>query len=667
MRKDKKQKHENSIAAKIQNSITRLLVLFVGIMALVAITLNLISALRLLKNDMLTTVQVTAHRVSQELMVTKAIASEIGTVPNLSSPSFKPQQKQAMVDQRVEKYGMNRGYILDANGACEFSGEVHGQQEYFTHSMQGELYVSEPFVPENGEQQVVVVSAPLYAAGKPTNPVTGVVCLEPQYGFLNDIMNNIEISENASSYMINAAGTVVAHCDSKYVEERWNTIELSQSNSKLKKLAKLEQKIINGGVGYSTYIQDGSIKLLAYAPVEGTNGWSIVISAPLMDFIGDTFLMSLIMAIAVAVISIWVGMKTAKKVGNTIGSPIRVCADRLALLAQGDLHSPMPEINSHDETKILANATVSLAKSFESVIGDADYLLGEMANRNFAVEPQNAEIYVGDFEGLFHSMKELNVKLNNTLKNIAEAVSQVAEGSQQMSDTAQALAASSEEQMDVVQVLQRDIGNVSKIVADNARMMEASYNIAQEYRRQAGVSSAEMKELANAMVRINNTSRQIKDIIDEIEDIASKTNLLSLNAAIEAARAGEAGRGFTVVAEQIRKLATDSTESAIHTRELIESSLNEIDMGNQKTDSTYQSMMKVVEGMEILANEMKQAMGNSIKQSEAIESMEKGVEKIVDVIESTSATAQETFASSEELAAQATNMNDMVEAFSLHK
>ena len=122
-----------------------------------------------------------------------------------------------------------------------------------------------------------------------------------------------------------------------------------------------------------------------------------------------------------------------------------------------------------------------------------------------------------------------------------------------------------------------------------------------EYQQQARTSGEEMKGLTDAMQRINETSKQISDIIGEIEDIASQTNLLSLNAAIEAARAGEAGRGFAVVAEQIRKLADDSAQSAVHTRELIETSLQEIEKGNQITDKTAEALQKVVEGIEDLA------------------------------------------------------------------
>ena len=107
-----------------------------------------------------------------------------------------------------------------------------------------------------------------------------------------------------------------------------------------------------------------------------------------------------------------------------------------------------------------------------------------------------------------------------------------------------------------------------------------------------------MQDLTQAMNKIEETSVKIGDIIENIEDIASQTNLLSLNAAIEAARAGEAGKGFAVVADQIRKLADQTAEYAVDTRKLIEASISEVDSGGKITKDTADQLDKVMEGLD---------------------------------------------------------------------
>lgn len=161
------------------------------------------------------------------------------------------------------------------------------------------------------------------------------------------------------------------------------------------------------------------------------------------------------------------------------------------------------------------------------------------------------------------------------------------------------------------------------------------------------------------------TSNEIANIISEIEDIASQTNLLSLNASIEAARAGEAGRGFAVVADQIGKLASDSANSAVNTKRLIENSIQEIEKGNEITIKTTKAIETVIEGIRQLAVSTKEISELSDTQADAMKQLELGVEQISEVIQSNSAAAQETSATSEELSAQSEALRELVAQFTI--
>lgn len=204
-------------------------------------------------------------------------------------------------------------------------------------------------------------------------------------------------------------------------------------------------------------------------------------------------------------------------------------------------------------------------------------------------------------------------------------------------------------------------------VAKTSEKLNDTYRIAQEYAEEADHSHTEMQGMVDVIGRINDTSKQIENIISEIEDIASQTNLLSLNAAIEAARAGEAGKGFAVVAGQIRSLSEQSAKAAVDTRQLIESAIAVSNEGNEAAERVSTSIEKVINGMKEVADSSQKLSEIAEEQAKAMEQAEAGINQISDVVQSNSANAEETSATSEELSAQAETMNELISKFILEK
>lgn len=376
------------------------------------------------------------------------------------------------------------------------------------------------------------------------------------------------------------------------------------------------------------------------------------------------YVVMLVVAIVVAV-AMFSAIRLGNKIAKAISDPMKECAERLLALAEGDLHSEVPEVHTQDEVEDLADATRTIVEGLNTVIQDQTAMLGEMAEGNFDVDSHAEESYVGDFLPLLVSIREITVSLSTTLRQIQEVAEQVSLASGQMAEGATALAEGATDQASSVEELVATVDEVNDQVGKNAaNAAEASEN-AEQVGKETENGNARMQSMTQAMDKIDAVTKQIVEIINTIESIAAQTNLLSLNASIEAARAGEAGRGFAVVADEIRELADQSGAAANNTRQLIETALHEVENGNHMAAETAEAFSKVTEGIERIIEVMEGVREASERQASAVEQLDQGISQINGVVQNNSATAEESSATSEELSAQAESLNELVSKFVL--
>ncbi len=375
---------------------------------------------------------------------------------------------------------------------------------------------------------------------------------------------------------------------------------------------------------------------------------------------------ALSVAIAVIIIiAITSSIRLGKNIAEGISAPLIRLKDRLGLFAEGDLSTPFPETQADDEVAEIISSAKNMSETLIFVIYDLEYILGEMSNSNFIIRSKDSERYKGEFRQIFDSLKQLRDNMVDTLRYIGMSSEQVSAGSSNLADTSQSLAEGATEQAGAVQELHATITTISEAARRAADSAEDAYKQSQEYADVADRSSDDMKEMVEAMSRISEASHKIGNIISEIENIASETNMLSLNASIEAARAGEAGRGFSVVADQIRQLAEQSSKSAVDTRALIEGTMREVENGNKVAERAVESLAVVVEGIRKVAESSKELSTISSNQMATMKEAELGVDQISDVIQTNAAVAEESSATSEELSAQAISLDELIAKFSL--
>lgn len=567
-----------------------------------------------------------------------------------------------LIENQALSHGLQRGNIIGLDGISILDGKDYSDRAYVKSAMKGETAVSEPLVSKITGQLSIMVSAPIWEGGVPGKKVAGVVYFVPNETFLNDIVASLQVSPNGSAYILNNAGYTIAHKNMDNVKNRENTQEDAKTDKKLKDLAALEVRMTLGESGFGRYEYGGSRKFLAFSPIEGTEGWSLAINAPTKDFTQST-VNGIIITIILMVVFLAISSYMAYRLARQIGEPVKDCAQRLRLLAEGDLDTPVHEIHTGGETQILADSARTLVQGFRLMIQDMDEMLAEMSRGNLTADSKCEEAYVGGYRGLLDSARKLSAQLSDTLRQINQSADQVSAGAEQVSAGAQALSKGATEQASAIEELAATINDISgKIIATADRAGDV-HSQSSETGREVEQCNEQMLELVNAVRDIGESSSQIGKIIKTIEDIAFQTNILALNAAVEAARAGTAGKGFAVVADEVRNLASKSAEASKSTSVLIEGSARSVEKGMKIADETAASLQKAVISTENTVKAVDKITEATAEQSQAVSQVTQGVDQISSVVQTNSATAEESAAASEELSGQAVILKELVGQF----
>jgi methyl-accepting chemotaxis protein len=582
----------------------------------------------------------------------------------LTSEDITQEEKSKIFNERIAMHGLKDINVADKDGfvASASGTEIVKHMDYYTASMNGEVYVTDAQFDSATFEMYYIVSAPLWKDGIYGSTAEGVVIVKIDGKTLTDIASQVVIGEAGFASIIDKEGYIIGHPEYDKVLNLENVILNNQTDGSNAEMASLEQKMLSGETSFGTYANNGTKNMLSYSPIEGTDGWAMLIDAPQGEYMKSTNF-SVIATVILGLVSILISAFLGFRMSNKIADPIIACAERLKLLSEGDLHTEVPKTKSKDETAVLLNSLEKTIVELNAIIQDISHHLGAIVSGDLT-QFVNKE-YLGDFEPIKDSVVQIIKSLNYIFKNINISAEQVASGSEEVAEGSQVLTQGATEQASSIEELAATINEITEQIISNAKSAQQAKLISEETAQDVNNGTKYMELMIEAMDEINSSSVQIGKIIKAIEDIAFQTNILALNAAVEAARAGSAGKGFAVVADEVRNLASKSAEAAKNTTQLIENSLNAISKGAKIADETVESFKMIVNKTNETVSIVERIAEASQQQALGATQVNSGIEQISSVVQTNSATAEESAAASEELSSQAAVLKGLIEGIKI--
>ena len=590
----------------------------------------------------------------------KSIINTTGKGQNIKNNIKYGTVLNNMMDMRkLDETNIMAAWIgdIDANVLSQSDNYTSGadfditSRPWFECTKTGETFITEPYIDLSTGKQIISVATPVKNA---MGAAVGVSGMDVSLDSVMALIETYRIGEEGYVMLVAKSGTFIFHPNAELVGTKIQDLNISQN---------VLTAIENGSAQQLKYSVDGETKYGYTSPI-GTTGFVAISCIPNSQYYSTVLRAVLALSVVFALGFVFI-IFNVRKTAVKIVKPLGELNETAMKLAEGDLDVTL-NVNSEDEVGDLGRSidkTVSRLKEYINYIDEISEVLTTMANGKLAIQLKYA--YVGEFQKVKEALLHISGSMNEVMTNIAETANQVSVGSDDLAKAAQGLAEGSESQAAAIEELLATATTVADQVEENKNDSEKSAEHTKEVTVMMEASKQQMDLMREAMDKIHESSNKVVGIIKTIEDIAEQTNLLSLNASIEAARAGEAGRGFAVVAGEIGNLANESARAVNTTRDLIGVSLDEIEKGNALVKAVVDSLSQAVNKVEEV-NEMIQRTAESAEtQMQSVNQIRDGVEEMSQSIQDNSAMAEETSATSEELAAQAVTLNELVQMFEL--
>ena len=476
-----------------------------------------------------------------------------------------------------------------------------------------------------------------------------------KYDMLNDVLSSINIGKNGMAYMVNREGIVTGHPDQSKVQAKSTLLQLGGGNEEAIK------SVTTGETGSTEFDINGQQMLVAFSPIHGTQ-WALVIQVPKSDYnnlINRAMIVAGICTLAVLFISILVILRMAR----SISKPVKNVTNRMLGLSDGDLHTEVAHIRSGDELEIMTRTLADTVGSVNRYISDIHQVLSGVADGNLQIEPQVQ--YKGDFTLIRNSLVTILASMNKTISGFRAAAARLAQMAEELSGQSGHLHQASLEQNQATEVLVDEVTHVKEQLAGVIESSDQTHTMTSKITRKVQEANTQMDALSNAMSNISSNAQEITSIAKAIDNIAFQTNILALNASVEAARAGSAGRGFAIVAEEVKELAGKSAQAAQNAMAIVANTKAVIQKGVELNASTAESLQAIY-GVSTEISEISDQLIAAVQgQENALISMEERIATISSIADRNLQSAVGTSQSSELLAKESEELQVQVKKFAL--